>query len=120
MSTSRQLARRAARAFIAEFLAGQVLVDHPSTEREICFDHISDLDLPFSDFWQTEDEEHGATCSERPVHGNCAECDALPLIRPDQDGVSGELHRRLLEMGGFDAFGKMTLPVSLMRPSRAV
>ena len=81
---------------------------------------ISDLDLAFLDFWEAKDGQHGAVCSERPIYGDCAECDALSLLRTNREGVSEELHRHLLSIGQFDPFGKMTLPIALMRPSMAV
>lgn len=121
MPTSRQLARRAARARIAEFLATQIPADHDRSDPEIRLDSIGDFDVAFSDFWVAADAEHAAVCSARAVHGRCTECDALQLLRPSPaGGVSALLHERLMEIGQFGPFGEARLPVCLMRPSMAV
>ncbi len=120
MSTHRFHVRNRVREIIAEFF-----LQHYPTERysgaDVCEEDLTSLDVPFFDFWQEAEEAHVAMCTLREMHRACLECDALRELHPGPiTGVSEPFHARLLEAGQFEALGRMTLPLAVIRPSQAV
>lgn len=83
---------------------------------EVYEESIGALDVPFLEYWRALSRKHAEVCRSRLHDAECLECDALLRLHPHPIyGTSEQLYRRLYSAGSFEAHGRMTLTLYVLR-----